>query len=56
MAGFPSKCLLLALLPVEAAKLNILRGDDCIGAGDTVLALADADDIDALTNVLTRAR
>ncbi len=54
MAGFPSKCLLLALLPVEAAKLNILRGHDRLGAGDTVLAIADADDIDALTDVLTR--
>ena len=54
MRGFPHKCLLLGLLPAAGEGLEILRGGDTIGAGDTVLALADAADIDALTDVLTR--
>ncbi len=56
MRGFPQKCLLLGLLPAAGEGLEILRGGDTIAAEDTVLAIADADDIDALTDVLTRRR
>jgi len=54
MPGFPRKCLLLGLLRAAGEGIEILRGGDSIGAGDTVLAIADAADIDALTDVLTR--
>lgn len=55
MRGFPHKCLLLGLLRAAGEGIEILRGGDRIGAGDTVLAIADAADIDALTDVLTRS-
>ncbi|MCA9663922.1 MAG: TrkA family potassium uptake protein [Myxococcales bacterium] len=56
MAGFPRKSLLLGRIPAVGDGLVILRGGDRLAAGDTILAIADADDLDALTDVLTRPR
>ncbi|MCB9701008.1 MAG: TrkA family potassium uptake protein [Myxococcales bacterium] len=51
--GFPAKSLLLAAI-TPSGELEILRGDGCLAAGDTILAMADAADIERLTDVLTR--